>query len=84
MLKNRNMRISNIENRSPFYVVTIENKNEEQVLLIKKRLEIVLGCKLRLRGRHSNRKKVLGYKWRENKQNDIPWRLAETIAIYKK
>lgn len=38
--------------------------------------------KVRLRGRHSNRKKVLGSKWVANTQNDVPIKKSEKISIY--
>jgi hypothetical protein len=43
----------------------------------------IYGCSIRPRGRHSDRKKVLGSKWRKWSQNDIPWRKAETVTFYK-
>lgn len=42
------------------------------------------GCRIRIRGRHSDRKKVLGRGWSKWSQNDIPWRKAETVAFYKR
>lgn len=63
------------------YICTIDNSNIERTEAIRKELTKIYGP-LRLRGRHSNRKKVLGSKWRKWTQNDVPWRLAETVAIY--
>ena len=56
---------------------------EEDVLDLKKIVQNLYGGLIKLRGRHSNRKLVLGNKWRRGSQNDIPWRLAEQIAFYK-
>jgi hypothetical protein len=54
-----------------------------QIQFLKHQLEERHGCRIRPRGRHSNRKAVLGYGWRKHSQNDIPWRLAETVAFYQ-
>lgn len=35
-----------------------------------------------LRGRHHDRKEVLGDKWKPGVQNDVPLRDAEYIAVY--
>lgn len=37
---------------------------------------------IRIRGRHSNRKSVLGSDWKAGTQNDIPWKRAEWVAFY--
>jgi len=60
----------------------VEFESEEQILSIKKTLQNRYNCEVRPRGRHSNRKLVLGNKWVANTQNDIPWRLAETVSFY--
>ena len=44
----------------------------------------IYGCNIRIRGRHSNRKAALGRKWAAGRQNDIPWRMAERVAYYKR
>jgi hypothetical protein len=67
--------------RTTTYIATIPMKSIEQVIEVKKTLEQIFGW-LVLRGRHTNRKKVLGKEWRPNKQNDIPWRKAERVDIY--
>lgn len=67
--------------RTANYIVTIPMKNVEQVIEVKKTLEQIFGW-LVLRGRHRNRKKVLGDSWGSGIQNDIPWRKAQTIDIY--
>ena len=67
--------------RTSTYIATIPMKNVEQVIEVKKTLEQIFGWVV-LRGRHSDRKKVLGDNWRNHSQNDIPWRKAERIDIY--
>lgn len=64
-------------------VYKVKFESELQILAIKTLLENVYGCRIRPRGRHSNRKAVLGGSWRPLTQNDIPWRKAETVAFYK-
>ncbi len=57
--------------------------SEAQILAIKNVLEQIYQTKrIRPRGRHSNRKLVLGNSWHKWTQNDIPWRKAETVAFY--
>ena len=68
-------------NRTPNYIATIPMKSEEQVLEVKKVLEQIFGW-VTLRGRHNNRKKVLGSSWSKSRQNDVPWRNATYIDIY--
>ena len=68
-------------NRTPNYIATIPMKNEEQVLEVKKVLEQIFGW-VTLRGRHNDRKKVLGRSWSKSRQNDVPWRNATYIDIY--
>lgn len=58
-------------------------KSEAQIRAITKILSEYYGCPVRPRGRHSNRKNVLGSMWRPGTQNDIPWKLAETVSFYK-
>ena len=65
-------------------ILKVKFQSEEQILLIKQALEAIYGTKrIRPRGRHSNRKAVLGRMWLRGTQNDIPWRLAESVAFYK-
>jgi hypothetical protein len=68
-------------NRTSNYIATIPMKSEEQVMEVKKVLEQIFGW-VTLRGRHSDRKKVLGRSWSKSRQNDIPWRQSEYIDIY--
>lgn len=70
-----------ITNRTSTYIATIPMKSEEQVIEVRKVLEQIFGWVV-LKGRHSDRKSVLGGKWRCWTQNDIPWRKAEYIDIY--
>jgi hypothetical protein len=39
---------------------------------------------IRIRGRHDDRKAVLGRKWVAGAQNDIPWKQAQWVAFYKR
>jgi hypothetical protein len=70
-----------MKNRTTNYIATIPMKNVEQVYEVKKTLEQIFGWVV-LRGRHSDRKKVLGDMWYKFTQNDIPWRKAQYIDIY--
>ena len=65
------------------FILNVKFESEEQILSIKTALSSALGCQVRPRGRYSNRKAVLGYKWAKWTQNDIPWRLAENVSFYK-
>ena len=67
--------------RTSTYIATIPMKNVEQVIEVKKTLEQIFGWVV-LRGRHSDRKKVLGDRYYRGSQNDIPWRKAQRIDIY--
>jgi len=65
-------------------LLSVPMESEEQILILKRVLELEHGCRIRPRGRHSDRKKVLGFRWRKWTQNDIPWREAETVSFYKR
>ena len=65
------------------YITTILNEPNTGVREKIEKLKQEHGS-LRLRGRHSDRKAVLGWMWRKYSQNDIPWRYAERIAVYKR
>jgi len=67
--------------RTKTYLTTILNVSENETLRMKSALVDMFGWVV-LRGRHSNRKKALGSKWHVRTQNDIPWRMAETIDVY--
>jgi hypothetical protein len=62
--------------------MTVQYESELQIIAIKKMLEAIYKSPIRPRGRHSDRKKVLGGRWRKWAQNDIPWRKAETVSFY--
>ena len=64
-------------------IMTVTFESELQIIAIKKMLEAIYESPIRPRGRHSDRKKVLGSKWRKWNQNDIPWRMAERVTFYK-
>ena len=63
-------------------IMTVTFESELQIKAITKLLSAIYESPIRPRGRHSDRKKVLGYKWRKWSQNDIPWRMAETVSFY--
>ena len=64
-------------------ILEVTYKSEAQILAIKRVLEQIYQTKrIRPRGRHSNRKLVLGNSWMARTQNDIPWRKAERVAFY--
>ena len=63
-------------------IMTVAFESELQIIAIKKLLEAIYESPIRPRGRHSDRKKVLGGRWRKWTQNDIPWRKAETVSFY--
>lgn len=64
-------------------VLNVRFESEAQIKAITKMLSGIFGCQVRPRGRNSNRKAVLGSAWRAGTQNDIPWRMAETVSFYK-
>ena len=63
-------------------IMRVTFESELQIIAIKKMLEAIYESPIRPRGRHSDRKKVLGGRWRKWSQNDIPWRKAETVSFY--
>ena len=63
-------------------ILTVPFHSEEQIKALVKELSQTFGCQVRPRGRHSNRKAVLGNWWRKHSQNDIPWRKAERVSFY--
>ena len=64
-------------------VLKVKFESELQIIAIKTMLESIYECPIRPRGRHSDRKKVLGNRWRRWSQNDIPWKQAERVTFYK-
>ena len=63
-------------------VLNVRFESEGQIKAITKMLSSIFGCQVRPRGRHSNRKSVLGGSWKAGTQNDIPWRQAERVSFY--
>ena len=63
-------------------ILNVPFESELQIKAIVKLLSAEFGCQVRPRGRHSNRKAVLGNGWRKFSQNDIPWRKAERVSFY--
>ena len=64
-------------------IITVTFESELQILALTKLLSAEYGCQVRPRGRHSDRKSVLGFKCKKWTQNDIPWRMAERVTFYK-
>ena len=64
-------------------IMTVKFESELQIKALTKLLSAVYKTPVRPRGRHSDRKSVLGSKWRKWNQNDIPWRMAERVTFYK-
>jgi hypothetical protein len=63
-------------------IATVEFQSESQIKQLVRNLSKIYGCQVRPRGRHSNRKSVLGHSWRAGTQNDIPWKQAERVSFY--
>lgn len=63
-------------------IMSVKFESELQIIAIKKMLESIYGCRIRPRGRHSNRKAVVRG-WSPGTQNDVPWRVAERVTFYK-
>ena len=70
------------KNRSVNYLFTVPNDQDglKKIQRAKEGLKDVFY--LKLRGRHHDRKEVLGDKWRPGTQNEIPVKQAEFIAVY--
>jgi len=69
---------------SKLYITTINFTTESEVKDLRAYISHVVGGPVKLRGRHSNRKIALGSKWSAgHTQNDVPWRKAERIDVYK-
>jgi len=66
-----------------YSILKVKFESELQIMAIKTLLEREHRCRIRPRGRHSDRKLVLGPSWHSGTQNDIPWRMAETVAFYR-
>ena len=73
-------------NRTERYITTVEYGDNINIQPLIKYLKETFGS-IRLRGRHSDRKglyKRMNWYWRQHSQNDVPWRVAERIDIYKR
>jgi len=73
----------NIKKRTSSYITTIPNNENAKIVIDALKKEFPCDY-IWPRGRHSNRKAILGNKWKKGRQNDISWKIAETISIYKK
>lgn len=71
-----------IKDKKMSSVLSVPFESENQIKAITKMLSSIFGCQVRPRGRHSNRKAILGSGWRKHNQNDIPWRQAERVSFY--
>lgn len=63
-------------------ILSVKFESPIQIKALVTLLSAQYGCTIRPRGRHSDRKAVLGGRWRKWSQNDIPWRKAETVSFY--
>lgn len=73
-----------MRSRTESYIVTYEMSTPFRIGFIRWKMETELGCKIRLRGRHKNRRAILGPLWRKHSQNDISWQIAEKVSFYKR
>lgn len=70
--------------KSDLYITTINFTTESEVKELRTYISHFVNGPVKLRGRHSNRKLALGSKWMSgHTQNDVPWRKAERIDVYK-
>ena len=71
-----------VQNRTERFVMSVPNDATGQAKI--RALKALFGkdYKIQLRGRHSDRKAVLGTKYTPGSQNDIPPDKAEWIAVY--
>lgn len=71
-----------VHNRTERFVMSVPNDAAGQAKI--RALKALFGkdYKIQLRGRHSDRKAVLGTKYTPGSQNDIPIAQAEWIAVY--
>lgn len=69
-------------NRSTSYLFTVSNDKEgiEKIKKTKEALSDIFTFKIR--GRHHDRKELLGTKYKPGTQNDIPIQQAEYLAVY--
>ncbi len=68
--------------RTERYLFTVENNREglDRIRRAKDALSTIF--KFQLRGRHHDRKEILGDKWKPFSQNDVQLKDAEYIAVY--
>jgi hypothetical protein len=71
-----------VSNRSTSYLFTVPNDSEgiEKIQKVKDSLSDIFT--FRIRGRHHDRKEVLGTEYRPGRQNDVPVQQAEYLAVY--
>ena len=71
-----------VSNQSASYLFTVPNDKEgiEKIKRVKDNLSDIFT--FRIRGRHHDRKEVLGTEYRPGRQNDIPVQQAEYLAVY--
>jgi len=68
--------------RSDKYLFTVDNTEEGRQRIERAKKALSDFFTFRIRGRHSNRKEVLGADYRPGRQNDIPIDKAQYLAVY--
>lgn len=74
--------IDSQQGRSDSYLFTVENDEEGRQRIQRAKEALNQFFKFRVRGRHHDRKEVMGDKWRPGQQNDVPVAQAEYLAVY--
>ena len=74
--------INSQQGRSDSYLFTVENDEEGRQRIQRAKEALNQFFKFRVRGRHHDRKDVLGDKYKPGTQNDIPLAQAEYLAVY--
>jgi len=71
-----------VSNTSASYLFTVPNDRDgiEKIKRVKDNLSDIFT--FRIRGRHHDRKEVLGTAYTKGRQNDIPVQQAEYLAVY--
>lgn len=71
-----------VSNSSTSYLFTVPNDKEgiERIKKAKEALNDIFS--FRIRGRHHDRKELLGTKYAPGRQNDVPLQQAEYLAVY--
>ncbi len=86
VLKENDFRFSDdtdrVSNKSTSYLFTVPNDKEgiERIKKVKDALSDIFT--FRIRGRHHDRKELLGTEYRPGTQNDVPVKQAEYLAVY--